>query len=149
MGSNTHQSFQQPNSALLRFRSAPSSLFADFAHGVDSKRLNHFEGSESERFVSRFRGGGGGGNSNDSESTAAGNYSSALPPHYPRHSSAVSSSSCSSSSASSATTSSSSSSMSCSYGLLGSNLARQNSSPPGVFSHLNQNGNSLFSSITL
>lgn len=134
--SNTHQSFQQPCSPLLRFRSAPSSLLSDFAQGIDSntKRSNVFEGSdESERLVSRFGNrGGGGGNSNDLESQAPGNYSSSLPPHYPRLSSAVSSS-CSSCS--------SSSTISSSLGLLGSNLARQSSSPAGIFSHqLNQNG---------
>ncbi|CAK9322875.1 unnamed protein product [Citrullus colocynthis] len=141
MGSNTHQSFQQPNSALLRFRSAPSSLFADFAQGIDSKRSNPFEGSESERLVSRFGNRGGGGNSNDSESPAAGNYSSGLPPHYPRLSSAVNCC-CSSSSTttSSSSSSSSSSSMCSSLGFLGPNLVRQSSSPAGVFSQLNQNG---------
>ncbi|KGN59326.1 transcription factor bHLH130 [Cucumis sativus] len=136
MGTNTHQSFQQPNSALLRFRSAPSSLFADFSHGIDSKRLNPFEGSESERLVSRFGSRADGCNSNDSESPVAGNYSSGLPPHYPRLSSAVN---CSSSSSSSSC-SSSSSSMCSSLGFLGSNLVRQSSSPAGVLSQLNQNG---------
>ncbi|KAI9121976.1 hypothetical protein K1719_006665 [Acacia pycnantha] len=146
MDLNSHQSYQpqqhQPNSGLARFRSAPSSLFADFRQAVESVK--------SERRTSRFA---SCSNSNDtalpsfqefesehkppkSPSEAALNrmnsqqgYSGGgLPPHYPRHSS----------------------SMDSSFGPMGSMgldhetqqksfaspLHRQSSSPAGLFSNI-------------
>ncbi|GAU33383.1 hypothetical protein TSUD_20760 [Trifolium subterraneum] len=150
MDSNTHQSYQlkqqnQPNSGLLRFRSAPSSLFTNLTPSssvVDDNNNNkgskHFwdDDSESERLVSRFV-------SNDNISGLSCSkemntgYGGGLPPHYPRHGSAA------------ATTSSSA--MDGSFGLgmdhetshksFSSNLLRQGSSPAGLFSNISfQNG---------
>ena len=140
MDSSTHQSYQnqnnQPNSGLLRFRLAPSSLLANFTDSLDCG-VNK-GGFDSDRLVSIFM------NSSDGDSEiedksgteAAVNYAnsqqgySGLPPHYPRQSSAMDSS----------------------YELLGmddrsqgkpvtSSLMRQSSSPPGLFTNLSiQNG---------
>ncbi|KAM0978267.1 hypothetical protein ACFX13_014510 [Malus domestica] len=158
MDSNTHQ----PNSGMLRFRSAPSSLLANLADGGDSglHSKNPVEGSlESERLFSRFA---NYSHTNDSDSwpssfqelddksvvtvtkaavpasrvSSQGGYSGMLPPHYPRQSS-----------------------FNGGYGLAGSgamehhhtaankslhstsNLVRQSSSPAGLFSNTSvQNG---------
>ncbi|KAK6232255.1 hypothetical protein SCA6_002328 [Theobroma cacao] len=145
MDSSTHQSYQnqnnQPNSGLLRFRSAPSSLLANFTNNLDCG-VN--KGSfESDRLISRFMNSSGGNSEiEDKSGTEVGvNYAnsqqsySGLPPHYPRQSSAASSSA-----------------MDSSYELLGmdhhsqgkpitSSLMRQSSSPPGLFTNLSvQNG---------
>lgn len=173
--SNTrHQGYQlkqqnQPNSGLLRFRSAPSSLLSNLT--TPSKGNNLWEGPESEeRFVSRFVSYGTDSSSNDisaspsfqeleennkSCSKALSGMNSqqqqqgygsrlGLPPHYPRHGSAA--------------TTTSSSAMDGSFGLVGSlgmdhevpphkgfgsHLLRQGSSPAGLFSNNNisfQNG---------
>lgn len=152
MDSNSLHSFQhqnqQPNSGLLRFRSAPSSLLANFSEaGVDcgSNKGNFTEGSESERVISRFLNYGGGSSDSTSPSfedfedksvvvaatenrvNSQQGYSGGLPPHYPM-----------------------SSAMDGSFGLVGSlamdqhsqskgvnsNLVRQSSSPAGLFSHI-------------
>lgn len=168
MDSNTHQNLHsqehqthQPNSGLLRFRSAPSSLLANFNENSDLGLIgkNPIEGSESERLFSRFA---NYTHTNDSDSwpssfqelddkstvtatEAAVTESrmssqqqgySGLPPHYPRQSS-----------------------FNGSYGLVGSaamnhhtqpkavhsNLVRQSSSPAGLFSNCSvQNGNLFY-----
>lgn len=153
---NTHQSFNhqthQPNSGLLRFRSAPSTLFMNFTGngdcvGAGVGKNNSMDGSESARLFSRFVNFNGTVN-NDSESSptfqdfddkssvmaAHHRYNSTgLPPHYPRQSSSMTSSAMDNGS----------------FGLVGSmamdsqtqaksvnsNLVRQSSSPAGLFSH--------------
>ncbi|KAE8697775.1 bHLH130 protein [Hibiscus syriacus] len=125
MDSSTHRSYQgqnnQSGSGLLRFRSAPISVPADFSDTVDCG-VNK-GGFDISRFVSSS-GGGNGEVEGKSGSEAAANYaSSGLPPQYPRHSS---------------------------YDLLDqrsrgkavtSILTRQSSSPPGIFTNLSvQNG---------
>lgn len=166
MDSNTHHSFHhqqqqnhQPNSGLLRFRSAPSSLLVNFTEedgdcgGVNKN--SPCEGSESERLFSRFVNYSGNNDSDSSpsfqdfddkstvtstEAAMASNRMNSqqgytgLPPHYPRHGSNTSASAMDNSS----------------FGLVGSmamdhqaqsktihsNLARQNSTPAGLFSHI-------------
>ncbi|KAG6771327.1 hypothetical protein POTOM_022676 [Populus tomentosa] len=125
--SSSHNS----SSGSLRFRSAPSSLLANFTdNGVDNDSVLNFQEFE-DKSAARVR-------------EEAVNYSSlsqsypGLPPHYPRQSSATSSSA-----------------MDSSYGFIGSitmghhervekvhsNPARQNSSPAGLFGNLPvQNG---------
>ncbi|XP_011020282.1 PREDICTED: transcription factor bHLH130-like [Populus euphratica] len=125
--SSSHNS----SSGSLRFRSAPSSLLANFTdNGVDNDSVLNFQQFE-DKSAARVR-------------EEAVNYSSlprsypGLPPHYPRQSSATSSSA-----------------MDSSYGLIGSismgrheqvekvdsNPARQNSSPAGLYGNLPvQNG---------
>jgi hypothetical protein len=136
MDSNTHQSYQlkqqnQPNTGLLRFRSAPSSLFSNLTPS-----------SESERLVSRFVNNDNISGASCSKEMNSGYGGGGLPPHYPRHGSAASTSS---------------SAMDGSFGLVGSlgmdhetsshksfgsNLLRQGSSPAGLFSNISfQNGN--------
>lgn len=136
MDSSSNHNYQhqnnQPSSGLLRFRSAPSSLLANFAdNGVDNDGVLNFQEFEDKPAVARAR-------------EAAVNYTnlpqiySGLPPHYPRQSSTTSSSA-----------------MDSSYGLIGSmamdrqeqakridsNLARQISFPAGFFGNLSvQNG---------
>ncbi|KAG6743819.1 hypothetical protein POTOM_052522 [Populus tomentosa] len=127
---NYHQQ-NQPSSGLLRFRSAPSSLLASFNDsGVDNDSVLNYQEFE-DKSAARVR-------------EEAVNYSnfprsySGLPPHYPRRSSATNSSA-----------------MDSSYGLIGSismghheqlkrvdsSLARQNSSPAGLFGSVSgQNG---------
>ncbi|KAE8734403.1 bHLH130 protein [Hibiscus syriacus] len=137
MDSSTHQSYQnqnnQSNPGLLRFRSAPSSLLANFTDTDDcGVNKGGFD-------ISRFSNSSGGGNSvfeDKSGSEAAVSYASStpnfsgLPPQYPRQSTAMDSS----------------------YDLMGmdqhsrgkrvsSSLVRQSSSPPGLFTNLSvQNG---------
>ncbi|KAL5545536.1 hypothetical protein UlMin_005223 [Ulmus minor] len=168
MDSNSHHSNfnQQSSSGLLRFRSAPSSLLANFTGdgGGDGdcgvNKNNSCEGSDSERLFSRF-GDYSGNNDSDSsptfqeiddKSTVIATEAAAkarsmnsqqgftgLPPHYPRQNSNSSSSAMDNSS----------------FGLVGSmgldqqtqartvnsNLLRQSSSPAGLFSHISvQNG---------
>lgn len=166
MDSNTHLDLEhqnhQPNSGLLRFRSAPTSLLANFVDNngdLGVNKGNSLEGSDhSDRFFSRFV---NYNHTNDSESwpsslqefedkstvtateaaVTASRMSSqqqgfpGLPPHYPRQSSFGSGNG--------------------SYGLVGSaavdhhpqaktvssNLVRQSSSPAGLFSNSSvQNG---------
>ncbi|KAI4348744.1 hypothetical protein L6164_009427 [Bauhinia variegata] len=162
MDSNSHQNYQpqqQPNSGLLRFRSAPSSFLANFTEALDSSgnKGNTWENSESERLISRFV-----NYSENSDTTSlsfqeledkpskarneaslnlmnshAQQAYSGLPPHYPRHNSTTSSP------------------MDNSFGLgvsmgmdqetqsksFGSHLLRQSSSPAGLFSNISfQNG---------
>jgi hypothetical protein len=127
---NYHQQ-NQPSSGLLRFRSAPSSLLASFNDsGVDNDSVLNYQEFE-DKSAARVR-------------EEAVNYSnfprsySGLPPHYPRQGSATNSSA-----------------MDSSYGLIGSismghheqlkrvdpSLARQNSSPAGLFGNVSvQNG---------
>ncbi|KAJ6870531.1 transcription factor bHLH130-like [Populus alba x Populus x berolinensis] len=127
---NYHQQ-NQPSSGLLRFRSAPSSLLASFNDsGADNDSVLNYQEFE-DKSAARVR-------------EEAVNYSnfprsySGLPPHYPRQSSATNSSA-----------------MDSSYGLIGSistghheqlkrvdsSLARQNSSPAGLFGNVSgQNG---------
>ncbi|XP_021641622.2 transcription factor bHLH130 isoform X2 [Hevea brasiliensis] len=121
-----HQQNNQSCSGLLRFRSAPSSLLANFNdNGVTNDSDLSFQELEDKSAV-RVR-------------EARLNYAnspqcySGLPPHYPRQSSATTSTA-----------------MDSSYGLIGSmtmghheqakmvdsNLARQNSSPAGLFGNL-------------
>ncbi|XP_022742034.1 transcription factor bHLH130-like [Durio zibethinus] len=146
MDSSTHQSYHnqnnnQPNSGLLRFRSAPSSRIANFVDNLDYG-VNK-GGFDSDRLISRFMNSSRGDSEIEDKSgiEAAVNYAnsqqsySGLPPHYPRQSSATSSSA-----------------MDNSYELLGMNhhspgkpitssLMRQSSSPPGLFANLSvQNG---------
>ncbi|XVF75849.1 hypothetical protein PTKIN_Ptkin13bG0220000 [Pterospermum kingtungense] len=146
MDSSTHQSYQtqndQPSSGLLRFRSAPSSLLANFTDTLDCG-VNK-GGFDSAIFMNANGGGGGGDSeiedkSGSAAAAAAVNFMnsqqsySGLPPHYPRQSSA-----------------STSSAMDSSYEFLRmdhhhkpvtSSLMRQNSSPPGLFTNLSvQNG---------
>ncbi|KAJ1409917.1 Myc-type, basic helix-loop-helix [Sesbania bispinosa] len=163
MDSNTRQGYQfqqqnQPNSGLLRFRSAPSSLLANLTPCSALNKSSHlWEGSESERFVSRFVGYGA-DSRNDTTAAASSSsfqeleenkpsskslsgmnsqqqgYGGGLPPHYPlRHGSAATSSSA----------------MDGSFGLVGSmgmdheaphksfgsHLLRQGSSPASLFSN--------------
>lgn len=120
--SSSCASSNQQNSALLRFRSAPSSVLENFTHGVEK---NHGSGSRfnlgttNGRLVSQ-----GSLNLEDSGCKGLGNGFSGLPPQYPRQSSSTQ--------------------LMDGGGLLGSNLMRQNSSPPGLFSHLSpQNGTVL------
>ncbi|KAK9005830.1 hypothetical protein V6N11_043250 [Hibiscus sabdariffa] len=137
MDSSTHQSYQNQNnqssSGLLRFRSAPSSLLANFTDTVDCGV--HKGGFDISRFMNSS-GGGRSENEDKSGSEAAVNFAgsaptfSGLPPQYPRQSSAVDRP----------------------YDLLGmdqrsqgkpvtSSLTRQSSSPPGLFTNLSvQNG---------
>ncbi|XP_061365230.1 transcription factor bHLH130-like [Gastrolobium bilobum] len=178
MDSNIHQGYQlqqqqqqqqqqhnQPNSGLLRFRSAPSSLLANLtpssAAAVVNKGNNLWEGLESERLISRFTSYGGSDRSNDTSASSSfqeieekkpspkvlsrmnsqqqGYGGGGLPPHYPRHGSSATSSSA----------------LDGSFGLVGSlgmdheapnknfgsNLLRQSSSPAGLFSNISfQNG---------
>ncbi|KAK8609227.1 hypothetical protein V6N13_025533 [Hibiscus sabdariffa] len=135
MDSSTHQSYQnqnnQSNSGLLRFRSAPSSLLANFADTVDCGVSKG--GFDISKFMNSSGGGGNGEIEDKSGSEAAVSYASStqnfsgLPPQYPRQSS---------------------------YELLGMekqrqaqgkplscSLMRQSSSPPGLFTNLSvQNG---------
>ncbi|XP_028787248.1 transcription factor bHLH130-like [Neltuma alba] len=150
MDLNSHQNYlpqqHQSNSGLARFRSAPSSLLANFRQAAESVK--------SERRISRFA------NSSNSTDTASSSFQevesehkppkspseaalsrmnsqqgysgSGLPPHYPRHSSSYSSS------------------MDTSFGQMGSigmdhvtqpksfasPLLRQSSSPAGLFSNI-------------
>ncbi|KEH41575.1 transcription factor bHLH122-like protein [Medicago truncatula] len=144
--SNTHHQLKQQNqsysSGLLRFRSAPSSLFSNLTPSADSNKLTkHFwDGSESERFVSNDNNNISGLSCSKEMNSGYGAGGSGLPPHYPRHGS----------------TSTSSSAMDGSFGLVGSlgmdqetlhdksfgsNLLRQGSSPAGLFSNISfQNG---------
>ncbi|XP_047172683.1 transcription factor bHLH130-like [Vigna umbellata] len=147
MDSHTHhhQDYQlhlhqnQPSSGLLRFRSAPSSLFSNLtpfvSYGADTAASSSFrelEESSNQKCCSK----------DFSSMNSHKGYGGGLPPHYPRHGS------------SSAT---SSSSMEGPYGLVGSmgmdheapnkgfgsSLLRQSSSPAGLFSNNNvsfQNG---------
>ncbi|KAJ7972265.1 transcription factor bHLH [Quillaja saponaria] len=161
MDSNSHQSYQTqqqqnhiPNSGLLRFRSAPSSVFGSYAEGIDSGTVgkgNPIEGSESERLISRFV---NYSDDNDSSSPSFEEFEdkspeavvnrmnpeqsyTGLPPHYPRHNSTTSSA------------------VDNSYGMVSSmemdnqtqsksfnsHLLRQSSSPAGLFSNISfQNG---------
>ncbi|KAJ7976835.1 transcription factor bHLH [Quillaja saponaria] len=151
-----HQQLQnhQPNSGLLRFRSAPSSLLANFTEGVDYGicKGNPIEGSESERLISRYV------NYIDDNGTASPSFQefedksprtpveaamnrmnphpqqsyNGLPPNYPRHNSAATSA------------------IDRSYGMVSSmgmdnqtqtksfnsHLLRQSSSPAGLFSNI-------------
>ncbi|PON58130.1 Basic helix-loop-helix transcription factor [Parasponia andersonii] len=152
MDSNTHQGFShqnhQPNSGLLRFRSAPSSLFVNFTGSGDCgvNKNNSMEGSESERLFSRFVDYTSGNNGSESSPTfhdlddksavmaAQQRFSTGLPPHYPRQSSSTGGSGMDNGS----------------FGLVGSmamdsqtqaksvnsSLVRQSSSPAGLFSHI-------------
>ncbi|XVF07310.1 hypothetical protein REPUB_Repub06bG0127000 [Reevesia pubescens] len=146
MDSSTHQSYQnqnnQPNSGLLRFRSAPSSLLANFTDNLDCG-VDNKGGFDSDRLISRFMNSRGGNSEIEDKSgtESAVNYAnsqqsySGLPPHYPRQSSTTSSSA-----------------MDSSYEFLGidhhtqgkpvtPSLMRQSSSPPGLFTNLSvQNG---------
>lgn len=155
MDSNTHQNYhqnQQPNSGLLRFRSAPSSLLSNFDETVDCGVTK--SSFESERLMSRFMSSNGGDGDVGSHSfrdfddksteAAAVTYTtsqqsySALPPHYPKQSSSA---------------------MDSSYELLAmdhqsqgksisSNLIRQSSSPAGLFANLSaQNGYATMKSV--
>ncbi|GMY14160.1 transcription factor bHLH130 [Fagus crenata] len=146
MDSNTQHNYHQqnqPSSGLLRFRSAPSSLLANFMEseaevdvGSVANKGNFTEGSEPERLISRFLNYGSNTDSVamkrvSSHSQAQQGYSASLPPHYPRHSPTAMDDG--------------------SYGLVGSmaidhdvqakpvnpNIVRQSSSPAGLFS---QNG---------
>lgn len=111
-----HQN-NQPSSGLLRFRSAPSSLLANFTdNGDGSHSALNFQEFE-DKTAAKVR-------------EAAVEYTNSpqgytgLPPHYPRHNPSVSSSA-----------------MDGSYGFIGSGLARQNSYPAGLFGNLPvQNG---------
>ncbi|XP_030515243.2 transcription factor bHLH130 [Rhodamnia argentea] len=161
MDSSNHQSYNQsqPSSyGLLRFRTTPSSLLEDFAEGGAIK-VGLSEGYEADKFSSRFLGYGGNCRGSGSPSlqvfdeksppstaaeAAVGSFANsprggyALPPQYPRQSSGMSSSA-----------------MDSSYGVLSSmatdrhtqvkpgdsSIARQGSSPSGLFSDLSaQNG---------
>lgn len=166
MDSNTHHNFlhqqhqnHQPNSGLLRFRSAPSSLLVNFTEEGDCGGVNKnssCDGVEPERLFSRFVNYSGTNDSDSSPSfqdfddkstvTATENRMNShqqcytgLPPHYPRHASNTSASAMESGS----------------FGLVNSmtmdhhtqaktvnsNLARQNSTPAGLFSQISvQNG---------
>ncbi|KAM6568511.1 hypothetical protein CsatB_016496 [Cannabis sativa] len=149
---SSHQQHQnhQPNSGLLRYRSAPSSLFVNF--NDNNKNSFSMEGSESERLFSGFVNYSGSNGSescppsfrdlDDKSSVMGGGQqnqrynNSGLPPHYPRQSSNMSSSVLDNGS----------------FGLMGSmamdthntqpnkslnsNLLRQSSSPAGLFSHI-------------
>ncbi|KAF7804115.1 transcription factor bHLH130-like [Senna tora] len=145
---HTYQNHQQhqSNSGLLRFRSAPTSLLANFTQGLES--------AESERRISRLANCNSSSNSSDTASPSfqefehktskprmeaalnptnslQGYSGSGLPPHYPRHGSTASPSMDS-------------------YGLMGSigmdhethsksfgsHLLRQSSSPAGLFSNI-------------
>jgi len=148
MDSNTHQLKQQNqsnSSGLLRFRSAPSSLFSNLTPSGDSNKVTkHFwDGSESERFVSNDNNNNNISGLSCSKEMNSG-YGAGLPPHYPRHGSSASTSS---------------SAMDGSFGLVGSlemdqetshksfgsNLLRQDSSPAGLFSNISfQNGNIFY-----
>ncbi|KAI9080722.1 hypothetical protein K1719_037235 [Acacia pycnantha] len=150
MDSNTFLNYQhqrQPNPGLLRFRSAPTSVLANFTQSLVSdlsKGNNPWENSESEKLISRFV------NNDDLDSSGfqefeakppkaqteaalnhMNSYNNGLPPHYPRQNSTASSA------------------MESSYGLVESlgmdpqtqpkgfttNLLRQSSSPAGLFSN--------------
>ncbi|XP_015582853.1 transcription factor bHLH130 isoform X2 [Ricinus communis] len=133
-----HQNNQQPSSGLLRFRSAPSSFLANFNdNGVTSNNsVMGFQELEDKSAV-RVREVGAVVNYANSTQSYSG-----LPPHYPRHTN------------SSAATSSSA--MDSSFGLIGSmamgghheqeakrvdsNLARQSSSPAGLFGYATMKG---------
>ncbi|OAY40551.1 transcription factor bHLH130 isoform X2 [Manihot esculenta] len=125
-----HHQSNQPSSGLLRFRSAPSSLLANFNdNGVSDDSVLSFQEFE-DRSAVRVR------ESPLSYANSPQSYS-CLPPHYPRQSSATTSSA-----------------MDSSYGLMGSmamghheqakrldsNLARLNSSPAGFIDLCVQNG---------
>lgn len=134
MDSNSNHSYHhqnsQPGSGLLRFRSAPSSLLANFNdNGVTNDSVLNFQELEDKSAV-RVR---------EAPLSYANSQQTyfGLPPHYPRQSSATTTT------------------MDSSYGLIGSmamghseqakrvdsNLARQNSTPAGLFSNLSvQNG---------
>lgn len=163
MDLNSNQNYQhqqhQSNSGLLRFRSAPSSLLANFTQGVESV--------ESERRISRFANYSNSGDTAspcfqeledkpgkapgeaalNSMNSQQGYSGSGLPPYYPRHSSSATASR----------------SMDSSYGLagsmgmdhqthaksFGSHLQRQSSSPAGFFSNISfPNGMVLYLSIS-
>lgn len=136
MDSSFEHQNQQPNSGLLRFRSAPSSFLSNFTESLDSGVNLKKASFESERGLSRFANSSGGNGDKSriaAEAVAGVPYSQqsfpGLPPHYPRQSSV-----------------SSSSAMDGSYDFLEgksmtSNLLRQTSLPPGLFSNLSvQNG---------
>lgn len=117
----------QTNSGLLRFRSAPSSLFANFDNGVDKSG-----DSNEDLMAESFKG------LDDNKSLPNGfAVNSQLPPHYPRHSSNLGLGT-----QVGAMDNSSSYRMGSSMGMenqakMVSSLMRQNSSPAGLFSHLN------------
>ncbi|CAJ2673141.1 unnamed protein product [Trifolium pratense] len=148
MDSNTHQLKQQnqPNSGLLRFRSAPTSLFSNLTpssvvddNNNNNKGSKHFWDDSESRFVSNDN--ISGLSCSKEMNSGYGGVGGGLPPHYPRHGSAAATSS---------------SAMDGSFGLVGSlgmdhetsshksfgsNLLRQGSSPAGLFSNISfQNG---------
>ncbi|KAL4606931.1 hypothetical protein ACB092_09G139000 [Castanea dentata] len=158
MDSNTHDNYlpqHQPSSGLLRFRSAPSSVLANFMEteaevsaDSDANKINFTEGSDSERLISRFLNYGTSNtdsiamkrvSSNSHSQAQQQGYSASLPPHYPRQSLSPTAMDDDDGS----------------YGLVGSMamdhdvqsktgnpiIIRQSSSPAGLFSHLSvQNG---------
>lgn len=158
MDSNTHDNYlpqHQPCSGLLRFRSAPSSVLANFMEteaevsaDSDANKTNFTEGSDSERLITRFLNYGTSNtdsiamkrvSSNSHSQAQQQGYSASLPPHYPRQSLSPTAMDDDDGS----------------YGLVGSMakdhdvqsktgnpiIIRQSSSPAGLFSHLSvQNG---------
>ncbi|XP_021724045.1 transcription factor bHLH130-like [Chenopodium quinoa] len=131
---NHHHQQQQNNSGLLRFRSAPSSLFNELTqNSSDSEKFNgritddFFESYERKPQNLMVGSGGGGG----------GEQSSQLPPQYPKINT---SSSMDRSTINLLTTR---------QGNCGLNLNRQSSSPAGFFNHLNntQNGYTIMRGI--
>ncbi|XP_061373703.1 transcription factor bHLH130-like [Gastrolobium bilobum] len=74
MDSNSryHVQQHQPNSGLLRFRSAPSPVLANFKQGEGvSNKVNPWEDSEPERLVLRFLNSGDSSNDTDTASASA------------------------------------------------------------------------------
>lgn len=140
------ESHQQLGYGLLRFRSDTSSLLGSFAENGAGKASPASEGFEADKFGSRFMGFSSSSNMVEEKlkesPVASPRGYTGLPPQYPRPSSGLSSPA-----------------MEASYGTVGSlgmdqrqmqpkmnscNLARQSSSPAGLFSQLStQNGEFL------
>ncbi|KAL2501683.1 transcription factor bHLH [Forsythia ovata] len=126
MDSDTNTNYtHQNNSGLARFRSAPSSLFANFTNGVETQGLtSRFDCGREKVAVNEF--------------TAV---NSQLPPPYPRQSGAHVGSLAAAADGGGYRVAGSMRMDHQGQGKMGSSLMRQNSSPAGLFSHLTaQNG---------
>lgn len=133
------QQQQQNNSGLLRFRSAPSSLFNEFTQ--NSSDSEKFIGKITDDFPESYERKPQRLNSQTGYSSSAqmvgggGEQTSQLPPQYPKQGIISTSNSMERSSAMEFNLSATR------QGNCGLNLNRQNSSPAGFFNHLNNNQN--------
>ncbi|XP_057982470.1 transcription factor bHLH130 [Malania oleifera] len=141
-----NQNQQPPNSGLLRFRSAPSSMLGNFSNnGGGEKVSGSFEGFLHHRPPSSCVGGDFAAEASVNHRNPQNGYgsNSQLPPHYPRQSSVPSSSAIDGSyrAVNSVAVDRHAYAKNVNRSACSSNLTRQNSSPPGLFNHLAvQNG---------